>query len=271
MTNRRFSDFSPTEILLAPFNLAASLFELVFCIPFLGRVLKWLWNSILTLGHFLVGLVEYAAWAAGFRPQKKIRIGFLILKDEHGEPLTTMEKVLPAVEKTREVFANAQIEVVPAFSTPKRLSESGDLSEAVRWARIVQAPSTKRLLKVGCNQVATLQDFGLHGTTYQFQTLASSFNTSFRRFSGYGAPITIFVVQDLDGFGGCSLGWLSDYITVKYNSLGTTTHELGHACNLLHRKDELNLMHPSSPRQPTVHLTTWQTAMLRASRHVTRY
>ena len=271
MNKRQFSDLSLAEILLLPFNLAASLFDLAFCIPFLGRILKWLWNSLLSLGHLLVGLVEFAAWVAGFRPKKKFRMGFLILKDEEGAPLTALETVLPAMEKARQIFADARIEIIPAFPTPKRLSESGELAEAVRWARIVEPASTKRLLNIGCNLAAICQDLGLSGAAYQYHTLVSFFNSSLRRISGYGAPVTVFVVQDLAGFGGCSLGWLSDYVTVKFNSLVVTAHELGHACNLFHRKDEQNLMHPASVRQPTVHLTTWQIAMLRASRHVTHF
>ena len=97
----------------------------------------------------------------------------------------------------------------------------------------------------------------------------NSFHATFRRISGYGAPLMVFVVEDLAGFGGCSLGWLSDYVTVKTNSLKTTAHELGHACNLLHQKDAHNLMHPSSMRLEPVTLTAWQIAVLRASRHVT--
>ena len=98
----------------------------------------------------------------------------------------------------------------------------------------------------------------------------------------------IFVVEDLDGFGGCSIGWLSDYVTVKTRSLRTAAHEIGHACNLLHPKQKkqdqdhdhdhshpeeepINLMDPKSPRFSKVALRPWQIALLRSSRHVTLF
>jgi len=271
MEKRRLSDLSPLEILLLPFNALAALLDLVFCIPFLGRVLKWLWNSVLTLIHLIIGLIEFGLWQLGYRPQKKIRIGFLILPDEDGQFLTTPEKVMTGVAKAETVFQLANILVLPAFPPPKRLTESGEVPEALRWSRHGLATGAQHLRMVGCNFDAMKQDFGLPGTYFQYHTLSTFFETGLRRLTGYGAPIAIFVVKDLSGFGGCSIGWLSDYVTVKHNSLSTTAHELAHACNLLHREDEHNLMHPNSGSLAVVEMTTWQIAMLRASRHVTLF
>lgn len=270
-TDRKLSDLSISETLLLPFNLAASLLDLVFCVPIFGRVMKWIWNSVLTAGHFLVGLIEYGFWITSYQPQKKFRVGFLILRDEHGQPLTDLENVLPAITKAQEIFSDAHIKILPAFPPPKHLSESGEVSQAAYWARVLSPGTSQKLLKGGCNFAAIRQDLGVAGSIYQYHTLISLFNSGLRRLSGYGAPVTVFIVQDLNGFGGCSLGWLSDYVTVKFNSLATTAHELGHACNLFHRQDVTNLMHPSSVRQPSVHLTNWQIAMLRSSRHVTHF
>jgi len=250
-------------------NLIASLIDLLFCIPFLGRVVKWVWNSVVTLIHFLVGLIEFVLWRFGFRPVKKFRIGFIILRDQDNQPLTTTEHILPAVSKARQIFSQAQVEIIPAFPLAKKLSESGEADHTSAWVRTLPAPAAARILEVDCNLPALIQDLGLPGALFQYQTLGMFFDSGFRRLTGYGAPVTVFVVQEIRGFAGCSLGWISDYVTVEHNHLFTTAHELGHACNLLHRHDTANLMHPSSGKQETILLTDWQIAMLRASRHIT--
>lgn len=259
------------EYVLMPFNLLAALVDLIFCIPVIGRLIKWLWNSLLTLLHFLVGMVEALLWKVGYRPQKKFRIGFLILSDAPDKSLATPEKILPALEKAQQIYAQAHIEIVPAFPPPKKLSESGARPDADRWARSLPHPASQRILEVDCNLPALLQDFGLPGMQFQYNTVSQFFQSGLRRITGYGAPVTVMVVKDIGKFGGCSLGWLSDYVTVKYTSIYTTAHELGHACNLLHRKDTNNLMHPSAGRQEEILLTDWQIALLRSSRHITYF
>jgi len=87
----------------------------------------------------------------------------------------------------------------------------------------------------------------------------------------FGAPLTVFVVRDVVGKCGCSLGPFGDYVTVDAEGLGGRTrrilaHELGHSCGLRHKRDERNLMRPKGPGEE---LTAWQTAVFRSSRHVT--
>jgi hypothetical protein len=269
MTKRTFSDLTNTEKILLPLNSICAVVDLYFSIPVLGRVSVWLWNSILTLVHGLAGLFELLLWQAGFRPKKKLRIGFLILSKEDGTPLASPAELTRALNYIQQAYKPAKIEIVPAFPPPKRLSESGEEDEILQWTRDLSPEDSARVRRVGCDREAILQDLGLPGTSYQYHTLRQAFHSSFQRISGYAAPLMVFVVEDLSGFGGCSMGWLSDYVTVKTRSLRTTAHELGHACNLLHHKGEDNLMNPSSPHLNTVTLTGWQIALMRASRHVT--
>lgn len=263
--------YSLGEILLFPFNLIATLIDIVFCIPFLGRLLKWLWNSLTTFIHFLVGLVEFGLWKLNFRPRKKFRVGFIILTDVDSKSLVESEKVLPAVEKAQQIYEQANITILPSFPKPKKLSETGELPEKDQWVRTMSKPAAKRILEVDCNLKAFFQDFGMSGYNYQTLILANFFETGLRRITGYGSPVTVIVVKEIRGFAGCSIGWLSDYVTVESRHLFTTAHELGHACNLFHREDEDNLMHPRSGRQEVINLTDWQIAMIRASRHVTLF
>ena len=100
--------------------------------------------------------------------------------------------------------------------------------------------------------------------------------SSWRRTSGYGAPICAFAVKRFaPDRAGWSPGPLTDWVLVDFSADGSTlAHELGHACNLWHIVDVNNLMNetatPSTPGQRRS-LTGWQIAMLRASRHVTYF
>ena len=56
-------------------SLAALLVELIFAIPYFGRILQWIWNVIvLNLVYLVVNLVDGFLYLIGVRPQKKLRI-----------------------------------------------------------------------------------------------------------------------------------------------------------------------------------------------------
>lgn len=266
--NPKFSNRQrASAVFLFPFNLVASVVDAVFCIPWLGRILKMIWNSILTLLHFMLGLWEFLAWRLGFRPIKKLKVGVILLSDERNQTVVDADHVVAALQKTAAFFEEeAKVKLLPAAHIPK--TQSGDQQPLHAWITILDHQSSRRILEVGCNGKAILDDLGTPGASFQWANLRRQFFTSFRRVSGYGAPITIFIVREIEGKIGCSLGWLTDYVTVQHNQLKAIPHELGHACNLLHRNNSpTNLMHPIVPDVPQ--LTDWQAAVMRSSRHVT--
>jgi hypothetical protein len=255
-----------SAVFLFPLNLIASILDLVFCIPWLGRFLKYLWNSLLTLLHFVVGMVENLAWSLGCRPVKKMKVGVVLLSDEDGNPVEELDKVVAALDKTTEIYyRQARIKLLPAAHIPKGLANQ-DLPSSY-WITVADHPTSRRLLKVGCDGRAILNDLGMIGASYQWIHLKRYFFTSFRRVFGYGAPVTIFIVREIQDKVGCSLGWFTDYVTIQAKHLKAIPHELGHACNLFHSDNKKNLMYKTAPVDPE--LTTLQIALMRASRHVT--
>ena len=88
--------------------------------------------------------------------------------------------------------------------------------------------------------------------------------------SGSFFAVTAFVVIDITGAIGCSLGPLSDYITLSHagaKNNSTLAHEIAHACGLWHVKERSNLVYRYTSRGNTVNW--WQKNLFRGSRHVT--
>ena len=206
-------------------------------------------NVLREAGHRLAGVPEIAGTLAGSRRPKLLRLRVLILRDEQGSPVATPEDVAPALAEARRVLREqAAIELLAALEPLVATIE-------------VPAPSTA--LDAPCAEGSWRADFGTGGAFFR--------RFSARRRAGSGAPVTVFVVREVLGKAGCSLGPLVDYVTVDMTALRGRTrrvlvHELGHACGLPHSRAAENLM---LPKRMGERLEPWQVAVLRSSRHVT--
>lgn len=250
-------------------NAAAVLVELVFVIPIVGRLLKWLWSLILTLVGLIFGIFDSLLWLMGLRMDKKLRAGVIILRDEQGQPLMQPEQVYDGWNQTIEtLYATARVRVLPAweFQQPPKLANDLPLADQA-WVRTNSESSRKNVLEVRCDLPAFGQDLLTTGSEFEFLMASLNFRGNFRRVTGLGAPLIVFIIDSMgENKSGCSLGPLSDYVTAVKAKPACICHELGHACNLLHVKDTSNLMHGRGCKQDK--LEWWQILLLRASRHV---
>ena len=200
-----------------------------------------------------LGLVDFVGCLLGWLPPKKLRLRVAVLQDEAGNPLADESVVdLAVAEATRVFWQEAHTRIVPV---------GGQIVVTLDAA----APAAA--LNVRCGMGAWAEDFGEAGAYFRRR---AAYNLS-GTLLGYGAPVTAFVVRDIVGKGGCSLGILADHVTVDIPALAgpgprVLTHEVAHACGLWHSKDGSNLMFPSGPGDS---LSRWQRAILRSSRHVT--
>lgn len=202
--------------------------------------------------------------ALGLVTIKKLRLRVIILRDESSLPLADVPEVLPSIEAAQVIFEReARTKIIPLG---ERFIETLD----------VAAPA--EALNVHCDFEAWKE--GIREAGDFFETHLE--HNAAGMLTGYASPVTVFIVRDVSGKLGCSLGPLTDYVTVATGGLCThgsdddegralpriLAHEVGHACGLWHVKDGSNLM---NPRGPGLKLRWWQKAILRNSRHVTYF
>lgn len=260
-------------------SLLALVAELIFAIPYVGRFLQWLWNVVvLNLVWLVVNLVDAALYLVGVRPQKKLRICTIILRDEAGNPVAAVADVVDMINDAIAVFlreCNVQI----LNSAPLQFS-SGLSFESIRadasWIQIDGRPASAALLDTACDEPAFGDDLSNVGPEYQVKSATSCFFGNWRNLVGLGTPVTVLVVRSIARptlFSGCCL-WVSNYLTLSAGFIPsgrpnvTLAHELGHACNLFHLTDPTNLMDTTSPGPSGSMLRFWQELLIRASRHV---
>lgn len=230
--------------------------------------------------HRLIGLGDYFLSLLGIMPMKKIRVTVVILRNQNG-PLAEEARVRARVkEVSNKIFeTEAKIEIVAPMA-----------------GLVVIEPgiAPSYALEVGCGTEAWGEEFGDAGAYFR-DRLAWSFAGTFL---GYGEPVTAFVVLSIEPGGGCSLGPLTNYVTVEKVTetipgqqptgddvsvpdtvvdtirLRTLAHEIAHACGLWHpfwfwSGDVNNLMTKSGDGGVGTELSRWQRAIFRTSRHVT--
>jgi hypothetical protein len=217
----------------------------------LGGALTQSFNVLKETANRIPGLVDTAASVAGVRPFKKMLMRVVILRDEEGNALAPDEAVIPSFLEIQRVFLEqARVRVLPAGTMVVTLDE----------------PAPTPALDVHCDDGAWQEDFATAGEFFRRHEARDR-----GRFSGYGVPVTVFVVRDISNKGGCSLGPLTNYVTLEARMLPRAryrliAHEVAHACGLWHSEDKANLMFPKGPGD---RLLSWQAAILRNSRHVT--
>lgn len=199
-----------------------------------------------------LGLLDLAGSFSGVRPFKQIQVRVVILRDETGQPLCQEDDIHASLQEMSRIFSQ-EVHVRVLAASPQIIT--------------LPEPAPLAALDVHCDDGAWQEDFDMAGNYFR----RHSASTRSGRWLGYGAPVTAFIVRDISNKGGCSLGPLTDYVTLEAEMLNRArhrllAHEVAHACGLWHSKDKENLMFPRGPGDK---LTRLQEAIVRNSRHVT--
>ena len=222
--------------------------------------LAFLFRGLGYLIHRIFGIPELVISLIGFKPGKKMRLKVLILRDANNMPVASVAEVQAVVDEATLVFRReANIRIIAPEG-------QGAIVEEFRE----QNPTY--VLTPKCDSGGYRQNFTQVGSWFREHSSPYSAN----------GGATMFIVEDVIEKGGCFIGPLVDYGYIDRDPLEdavgvpstggsklTFAHELAHACDLLHRDDQRNLMAPSPEDsagvQRTSHLTRWQRSVIRSS------
>lgn len=268
----------------------AFVIELIFEIPYLGRLLKWIWNLILNVGGILSSLGDALLGLLGIRPEKKLRLCTLILRDERGTPVASVPYVVNLLQNAADILkreCNVRLVRLAPFQFDSGFAKAETVNED--WVQVESGNADSDTLDVPCDAAGFGADLGLSGSKFDWRASTHCFFGAWRRITGYGAPVACFVIRSLPtdddpGCGGYGCGlWITDYITVRNQPCGSegpginrrvAAHELGHSGNLWHIGASSNLDNlmgvPYNGSDPPtqIRLATWQILLFRASKHV---
>jgi len=179
-------------------------------------------------------------------PEKKLRVKIFVLQDPKADPVVSLDDLDTAIEYANRSFKKN-------FNTRLLPYKSGQ-----QFAEVLKRKTPYEVLYIKGSIGALAEEF----------TITGSFFAS--NLSGLFYPVTAFVVLDIDHASGCSLGPLTDYVTLDPDgakNASTLAHEIAHACGLWHVGSKSNLLWRTFSRGDKVEW--WQKSIFRSSRHVT--
>lgn len=191
-----------------------------------------------------------------------LRVAVAILSDPQGRPLTSADRIAPALGHADRILRR----------------EAGIRVRVTRVA-VIEEPAPAVALDPRANRLLLLDD--VLGRTGFYRRHTDDLGRAMPA-TAVGVPVTVIVVREIAGrTTGCSLGINADWVVVEASLFDrdrphtydetVLAHELGHALNLPHHRDPANLMFPASSPPNAVRgtaMTSWQAALLHANRHV---
>ena len=178
-------------------------------------------------------------------PQKKMRIKIFILKDQQNNPIVSTDDLDAAIKYAIKVFKEKfNVALLPAGN-----GSFVEISKTIFPAEVLHT-------KGGSGALA--EEFKIAGNYFDADLISPIY------------PVTTFVVIDIDNATGCSLGPMTDYVTLSHDGAkneSVLAHELAHACALWHVNDRSNLLWNRNDRGDKI--KWWQKNIFRSSRHIT--
>lgn len=190
----------------------------------------------------ILNIVDIIFTLFGIKIKKYVYLDVVILSDEKG-PLATIEEVMVGINTASQIFEQ-QMNVQLTSKNKEMIST-------------VYAPAPEKALNISCGGGAFGEEFSEAGDFFDSHLVSKVFG------------ITVFIVKEIDGERGCSLGPLTSFVTIEGSAVDSLprllAHEVSHACGNWHVGSSNNLMLASNFGNT---LNRWQEALFRSSRHV---
>jgi hypothetical protein len=263
----------------------AFIIELLEMIPVIGTLIRWIINAITLVIQVLSSIPDAFLGLIGIRPEKKLRVCTVILKDENGNAIATPEEVVPLLQLAADIYKrDANVRLIPSKPFKYNTGFAGADRVDTSWIVSDGSNSDADTLDVPCD---ASNEWLLGGTKFQLKSSTLCFFGNWRRVLGFGAPITCFIIRNVTGNAiGCSL-LITDYVTVDREAVDTSPrtigHEIGHSSMLWHLcvdDDIANMMATSGDCNPASALgpdrvnptiNNWQAILIRTSKHVSYF
>lgn len=206
--------------------------EIVF--EYVFYVVKWV--------CWAIDWIIYRWWAMilcaiGVRRRKVIRVCVRILNDPEEGPAATIEEVNDMMAEADEILEQCDIDVV---------------IDNVGFVDLPEFMTTTR-----CDFGGMFSDFWV-----RFNELACSSRTGDR-------TVTVYVVEDIQGAGGCAYPG-TDWVIVEGDSSGATVvQEIGHLADIWPHSDDPDNVMSNEPGGSRDQLTRGQCCLIRTSRFTT--
>lgn len=227
-----------------------------------GRIVHEVVSRVLGIPDFIMSYLGILLW-------KNTRIKVLILRGQNGDPVEDPAIVGRAVDLFKQIMAEgAKVRVKSTFGPIVQIVEGNAPDAALRPRTGAGAWADEFTGEMG--------DY-LKGLVSRYHPEATFPDNL------WATPITCFIVEDIQGKNGWSLGPMTNYILLDKRGVSKSVsspeddvpslvidnlmaHEFGHSCFLFHRDNIENLMYANNGRGNI--LTQWQLMVLRSSRRV---
>lgn len=211
----------------------------------------------------VLGVVDLLIGFVGW-PRKKLRLHIVVLSQ--ASPIVTKDDPAVMHMHSSPIINPADLDDSINFAkqTLKEKFNVNLVSYSTEFVNIDDTIAPDYALNVKCNSGALSEEFSAEGEYFA------------SKIAGWNAipisltfPITVFIVANVKDKQGCSLGPLTDYITLDPDGVGSRTtlmHEIGHSCGLWHSGTQSNIMYKNAGRGNGA--KWFQSNLLRSSRHV---
>lgn len=223
---------------------------LVWVIDHVIGFLEWLGGRILSLPELLLCTIGVRVG------RKRLRICPIVIADKQGVPVIPIATIQEQINTAIKIYSGCNVDVI-----------ASEITVVTGKSHLAEASS--------CDAGGY---FSQDRTELEHLTCCPQILSKIRclRFpSGLIWPrhvLKAIWVNEISGSAvGCYLLPESFVLIDKDGAMDTLAHELGHACDLLHRDDEPgNLMAPGTVRTGSA-LTSWQCCVIRTGRFVTYF